>query len=49
MARFALFLVGAHVLLGLSLLVIEATHGINDQDASFAVALVFHYLNLPSV
>ena len=49
MAKLALFLVGAHVFLGLSLMVIEATHGINDQDGSFAVALVFHYLNLPSV
>ncbi|MFA5189488.1 MAG: hypothetical protein WC740_02120 [Verrucomicrobiia bacterium] len=47
--KLAFLLVGAHLLLGATLLVIEATHGINDQDASFAVALLFHYLNLPSV
>ena len=47
--RLALFFVGGHLLLGLILLGIEATHGINDQDASFAVAILFHYLNLPTV
>ena len=48
-AKLVLILVGLHVLLGLCLLVVEAIHGINDQDASFALALAFHYLNLPSV
>ncbi|MBI5396266.1 MAG: hypothetical protein HZA91_13300 [Verrucomicrobia bacterium] len=47
--KLALALVGAHLLLGAILMVIKATHGINDQDASFAVALLFHYLNFPSV
>lgn len=47
--KLAGWLVGAHLLLGGALLVMEATHGINDQDASFAVALLFHYLNFPSV
>ena len=41
-------LVGAHLVLGLALLLIEAIHGINDQDASFAVAMLFRFLNLPS-
>jgi len=45
----ALVLVGGHLVLGVTLLAIEATHGINDQDASYAVALAFHYLNLPTV
>ena len=44
-----LTLLGGHLLLGVALLVIDATHGISDQDASFAVALLFHYLNLPSI
>ena len=47
--KLAGWLVGAHLLLGGALLVIEATHGINDQDASFVVALLFHYLNFPTV
>lgn len=46
--RLVLVLVGVHLLLGLVLLVIQATHGINDQDASFAVAMVFYCLNLPT-
>ena len=47
--KFAKFLVGGHLLLGLALIVTEATHGINDQDPSFALALLVHYMNLPSV
>ncbi len=42
-------LVGAHLLLGVILMVIVAVHGIDDQDASFAVAVLFYYLNFPSV
>ena len=49
MLRTIVVLVGGHLVLGLALLSIEAMHGINDQDASFAVALLFHYLNLPSI
>jgi hypothetical protein len=48
-SRLALVFIGAHLLLGMILLAIEATHGINDQDASFAVALLFHGLNYPVV
>ena len=47
--KFAKFIVGGHLLLGLALIVTEATHGINDQDPSFALALLVHYMNLPSV
>lgn len=47
--RTLMVLVGGHLVLGVILLVIDATHGINDQDASFAVALLFYYLNLPSI
>jgi hypothetical protein len=46
--KLVLYLVAAHVLLGTTLVVIEAIHGINDQDASFAVALLFYYLNWPA-
>ncbi len=45
----AIILVGAHLLLGAVLLVVAATHGINDQDASYALALLFHGLNYPTV
>jgi hypothetical protein len=41
--------VGVHLLLGVLLLVIEVTHGINDQDISFAIALLFHAANYPAV
>jgi hypothetical protein len=47
--RLALLLVGAHVLLGLILVVTDASQGINDQKASFALSLVVYYLNLPTV
>lgn len=47
--RLALLLVGAHVLLGLILIATEDSQGINDQKASFALALVVYYLNLPTV
>lgn len=43
--KLALVLVGAHLLLGAIFLAIEATHGINDRDISFAIALLFYYLN----
>lgn len=41
--------VGVHLLLGVLLLVIEVTHGINDQDISFAIAMLFHAANLPTI
>ena len=47
--KLAKFLVGGHLLLGLALIVTDAIHGVNDQDASFALALLVHTLNLPSV
>lgn len=47
--KFALFLVGGHLLLGLSLIITAATHGINDMDPSFGLLLLVYYLNLPSV
>jgi len=47
--RTLIILVGGHLVLGVLLLAMDATHGINDQDASFAVALLFYYLNLPSI
>ena len=42
-------LLAAHLLLGGGLLVIGAVHGINDQDASFAVVMLFRALNHPTV
>lgn len=47
--RLAVIFVGAHLVLGAVLLCVEAAHGINDQDASFAMALLFHWLNAPTV
>jgi hypothetical protein len=44
-----MFFVGIHLILGFTLLGINVTHGINDQDASFALAIIFHFLNLPTV
>ena len=44
-----LVLVGGHLILGLALLLIESVQGINDQGPSYAVGLLFYYLNLPSV
>ena len=49
MRRTVIALVGVHLFLGAVLLSIEAIHGINDQDPSFVVALLFHYLNLPTI
>lgn len=47
--RPVLILVAAHLVLGGALLLVEATHGVNDQDPSFALALLFHGLNYPTV
>ena len=44
-----LVLVGGHLLFGATLLVIDAVHGINDQDFSFALWLLFYYLNYSTV
>ena len=43
--KVALVLVGGHLLFGAVLLVVDAIHGINDEDFSFALALLFYYLN----
>jgi len=45
----AICFVGVHLLLGVVLLVIEATYGIHDQDISFAIAMLFHTANYPTV
>ena len=45
----AICFVLAHLLLGFLLLMINALHGINDQDVSFAIAMLFHYANYPTV
>lgn len=45
----ALVLVGAHLLFGALLLVVDAVHGINDQDFSYALLLLFYYLNYSAV
>lgn len=47
--KLALFFVGGHLLLSTVLLGVVATHGINDQDASFAFAMLYRCLNLPAV
>ena len=40
--KVALVLVGGHLLFGAVLLVVDAIHGINDEDFSFALALLFY-------
>ncbi len=47
--KVALVLVGGHLLFGAVLLVVDAVHGINDQDFSFALSLLFYYANYPGV
>ena len=42
---FAALPLAIHLLLGVIVLIIDAVHGINDQDVSYAVALLFYYLN----
>ncbi|MCP4643566.1 MAG: hypothetical protein GY851_24170 [bacterium] len=48
-AKFALYLVGAHLLFSGGLIIVDAVHGVNDQDPSFALLLLVYYMNLPSV
>ena len=43
--KVGLVLVGGHLLFGAVLLVVDAVHGINDQDFSFAMSLLFYYAN----
>jgi len=47
--KVALVLVGGHLLFGFTLLVIDKVHGINDQDFSFALSLLYYYLNYSAV
>ncbi|MCF7955331.1 MAG: hypothetical protein K9M75_05980 [Phycisphaerae bacterium] len=47
--KVSLVLVVAHLLFGAVLLIIDAVHGINDQDFSFALMLLFYYLNYSGV
>ena len=42
---FALLPLAMHVLLGAVVLTVDAVHGINDQDVSYAIALLFYYFN----
>ena len=43
--KVALVLVGVHLLFGAVLLVVDAVHGINDENFSFVLVLLFSYLN----
>ena len=47
--KIALSLVLGHLLFGWVLLIIDLVHGINDQDFSFALWLLFYYLNYSGV
>ena len=47
--KLTMVLVGAHIVITTLLIITEATHGISDQDASFLLALIVRYLNLPAV
>lgn len=43
--KVGLVLVGGHLLFASLMFLIEALHGVNDQNFSFALALIFYYLN----
>jgi len=45
---YALYLVGGHLVLGVILIITEMTHGIDDMDSTYLIALLVHYLNLPT-
>lgn len=47
--KVSLILVVGHLIFGGLLLVIDAVHGVNDQDFSFALMLLFYYLNYSGV
>jgi len=47
--KYVMVLVGGHLLLGIVLLVTEATHGLSDMDASFLITLLVYYLNRPTI
>lgn len=42
---FAALPLAIHLLLGVIVLIIDAVHGINDQDFSYSVALLFSWMN----
>jgi hypothetical protein len=44
---FVLLPLAIHLLLGTVLLVIDGVHRNNDKDFSFAVSIMFYYLNWP--
>ncbi|MCK5173843.1 MAG: hypothetical protein KAR47_10660 [Planctomycetes bacterium] len=44
-----LFFVGGHLLYGGLLLVIDSVHGVNDQDFSFVVWMLFYFVNYSGV
>ena len=45
----ALVLVGGHLLFAAVLLIIDTVHGVNDQDFSFVLWLLYYYLNYSAV
>ena len=45
----AVFIVGVNLMLVFALFLTEATHGINDQDASFLLAMIVYTLNKPAI
>ncbi len=47
--KVGLWLVVGHLLFGAAVLVVDAVHGVNDQDFSFVLSLLFYYLNYPGV
>lgn len=47
--KLALVLVGFHLIIGLACIITEVVHGVNDQDASFALVMLVYCMNLPSV
>jgi hypothetical protein len=47
--KVVLVIVGGYVTLGTALILVDAIHGINDQDPSFVLWLLVLFMNKPTV
>ena len=47
--KIAITILAIHILLGITLLIFDATIGINDQGPSFAFSMLYYYANYSAV